>query len=232
MYKLRLSRREKKKLLRAKWLIIFGAVCAAAFVVWLAWIRPIQRESQLDSFDACVKAGNPIQQTYPEVCLAKNGKRFTNPKQEQAHEASKDGTDELVPPTNPALLVLDIEEWGVRIPLTTQTFDLTYAYVENGESEYILFGYKRLIRLGVCKGDIGFKLERSYAQHNPPYSVNYPAPIAQVDKAYFYPTYADKQCYDANNAEQAALAKQIAGEKTLIQFTAGLVGHMTALPKQ
>ena len=113
-----------------------------------------------------------------------------------------------------------------------QTFDLTYAYVENGESEYILFGYKRLIRLGVCKGDIGLKLVRLYAQHSPPYSVNYPAALAQVDKAYFYPTYADKQCYDSNNTQQMDLVKQITGDQTLTQFTAGLVGHMTTLPKQ
>lgn len=232
MYKLRLSRREKKKLLRLKWLIIFLVVCAVGFIVWLAWIRPMQQDSSANSFDECVREGNPIQQTYPEVCLTKDGRRFVNPKQDQAHQASLDDEEELVPPSNPALLNLDIEEWGVRIPLTMDTFDLSYAYVENGESEYVLFSYKRLVRLDVCRGDIGLKLVRRYTQSQPPYNVNTPAPLAQVDKAYFYPYYAEKPCYDTAKADQAALLKQIAGDKTLIEATSSLVTKMIAAPKE
>ncbi len=233
MYKLRLSRREKKKLLRAKWLILFVVACAAGVVVWLAWVRPIQKENSINSFDKCVQAGNPIQESYPEVCLTANGKRFVNPTQNQAHQASASGEEPLVPPTNPALLVLDVEEWGVRIPLTMETFDLSYAYIENGDSEYVIFTYKRLVRLGACKGDIGLKVTRSYVPHSPPYNTGTnPAAIAQVEKSYFYPSYADKPCYDPNNAAQAALVKQIAGAKTLPEATAGLVSKMTATPKQ
>lgn len=232
MYRLRLTRREKKKLLHARWFIIFGVVCAAGFIVWLAWIRPIQRESQINSFETCVKAGNPVQMSYPEVCLTKNGKRFVNSKQDQAHQAALTNTDPLVPPTNPALLVLDIDEWGVRVPLSMETFDLSYAYIENGESEYVLFTYKRLVRMGVCKGDIGLKLTRSFVQHSPPYHSRNLAAMAQADKAYFYVENVDKPCYDVNNAEQAALVSQIAGDQTLIQATTNLLSKLIVTPKE
>jgi len=232
MYKLRLSRRDKKKLLRLKWLIIFLVACAVGFIVWLAWIRPMQQGASANTFDECVREGNPIQQTYPEVCLTKDGQRFVNPKQDQARAASLDDSDELVPPSNPELLNLDIEEWGVRIPLTVETFDLSYAYVENGESEYLLFSYKRFIRLGVCQGDVGLKVVRRFAKNQPPYSTNNPAPVANVDKAYFYPYYADKPCYDTTKADQAALLKQIAGDKTLVDATTSLVTKMIASPKE
>ena len=101
MYKLRLSRREKKKLLRLKWLIVFLVICAVGFVVWLAWVRPVQQRSSAASFEECVREGNQIQQTYPEVCMTKDGKRFVNPKQDAAHQGSLKGSDELVPPSNP-----------------------------------------------------------------------------------------------------------------------------------
>lgn len=232
MYKLRLGRREKKKLLRVKWLIIFLVICAVGFVIWLAWIRPIQQESSAISFEDCVRKGNPVQQSYPEVCTAKDGKRFANPKQDKAHQASLDDKEELVPPSNPDLLKLDIDEWNVRIPLTKDTFDLSYAYVEYGVSEYLLFSYKRLVRLGVCKGDIGLRLERRQIQAMPPFTPNNPAPIANIGTTYFHPYYADKPCFDANNAEQAALVRQIAGDKSLTDATAGLLSKLIALPKE
>jgi len=232
MYKLRLRRQEKRKLLRAKWLIIFLAVLVAGLIVWLAWIRPMQNESNFRSFEECAAAGNPVQQTYPEVCLTKDGKRFVNPKQDAAHQASLDGEEELVPPSNPALLNLDITEWGARIPLTVNTFDLVYTYIEHGGSEFLLFTYKRLIRLGTCKGDIGMKLTRSALKREPPFTENNPAPVASLDKSYFYAVYAEKPCHDPANAEQAELVKQIAGDKTLTQTTTSLVTKLVATPKE
>ena len=230
MYKLRLSRREKKKLLQSRWVIVAVAVLCVGSVVWLAWVRPLQKEAGVSSFDGCVKAGNAIQETYPEVCLTKDGKRFVNPAQQQAHKTSEVESEKLVPPSNPALLKLDIGEWNVRIPLTEGTFDLSYAYIENGEGDEVLFAYKRLINAGICKGDIGLTLIRQYLQHQPPYSLRNPAPIAQVGNAYFYVAYADKPCYDPGNAGQVAQVKQIAGDRSLPEFTATLLGGLKTIP--
>lgn len=229
MYKLRLSRREKKKLLRSKWLIVIVALLCVGFVVWLIWIRPIQKETTISTFDECVRAGNPIQETYPEVCLTKHGKRFVNPRQQQAHQESLTGSEELVPPSNPALLKLDMEEWGVQIPLTLQTFDLTYTYIKNSGIEQVTFTYKRLLQLNVCKGDIGLVLTRSTMQHQPPFTDTNPAPIAQLGTNYFYAIYASKPCYDINNVDQATLVKAIAGEKSLVQATADLLSSLRAV---
>lgn len=232
MYKLRLTRREKKKLMRARWLVLLLSVLGVAGVVWLAWIRPIQQESNIDSFEKCVSAGNPIQESYPEVCLTRDGKRFVNPKQDSARKASQEQSEELVPPSNPALLRLDVEEWGIRVPLTNETFDLSYNYVDNGDSQRVRFSYKRLQKLGVCKGDIGLTLTRSVLQNAAPFTAEKPAPTAKVDKFYYYVTYADKPCYDPNNVEQAALVKAMAGELTLTQATANLLSKLIATPKE
>ena len=212
-------------------MIIAVAVLCVGFVVWLTWVRPLQKEASIKSFDGCVQAGNVIQETYPEVCLTKNGKRFVNPKQQQAHKAGEAESEKLAPPTNPALLNLDIGEWGVRVPLTTATFDLSYAYIENGDSDKVLFAYKRMINAGICKGDIGITLTRLYIQHHPPYTPQNPAPVAQVGTAYFYATYADKPCYDTANAAQVELVKQIAGDKSLVDATNTLIAKLEAIPK-
>lgn len=231
MYRLKLSRREKKKLLRSKWVIVLLTVIAASVVVWLAWIRPLQNESRVSSFDDCVAKGNPVQETYPEVCLTRDGKRFVNPKQDQAHQDNLKNGAELLPPTNPELLNLDIDEWDVRVPLTENTFDLTYGYVEDGGSEYVTFTYKRLIMLDACTGDIGITLTRSANKREPPYSPSNPAPTANVDKYFYYLKHTDNVCYDLKNAEQAALVQKITGGQTLSQITASLLAKLVATPK-
>jgi len=232
MYKLRLSRREKRKLLRLRWLIVAALLMAFVIVMWLAWIRPIQKESAVDSFAACVKAGYPVQESYPEVCLAKNGKRFINPKQAQAHQTSQLEQELLIPPDNPALLNLDIKEWGVRVPLTTQTFDLIYSYFENGGEESVQFTYKRLVQKEVCKGDIGMELTRSVLLNQPPYIPERPAPTAKLGQYYYYVAYAKSPCYDPKNEEIVALVKEIAGKQSLTQATAKLLTKLVVTPHQ
>lgn len=236
MYRLKLSRREKKKLSRMRWLIVLVALVLVVLGVWLVWIRPMQRGSGVRSYAECVAAGNPVQESYPEVCLTRDGKRFVNPAQQAAHQASLDDTADLRPPTNPGLLNLDIEEWGVRIPLTAQTFDLSYAYFDLNGEQHILFTYKRLVQKGVCTGDIGLKLTRLTLKREPPYTLTNPAPIAQLGNFYYYVIYpegeAAKPCYDEKNAEQVALVKAIAGDQTLAQTTTNLAAKLVIMPEE
>jgi hypothetical protein len=232
MYRLALSRRGKKKLLRARWLFVLGFVVALAAVIWFVWVRPIENEATINSFEKCVAAGNQIQTSYPEVCLAKDGKRFINPKQAQAHRASLANQDDLVPPSNAELLNLDIQEWSVRVPLTPNTFDLSYSYFESGGSEYVHFSYKRLVRSHVCEGDIGLTMTRSILQHVEPFTPANPAPIAKVGDNYYYVVSAGSPCYDSTKPDQVAQVKQIAGDLSLTQATANLLTKLTLTPKQ
>lgn len=231
MYKLKLTRREKNKILKAKWLILLLALAVIGLVVWLIWVLPAQREARINSFAACAAAGHPIQESYPEVCVMKNGKRFVNTAQAQAHQASIDN-EELIPPSNPALLNLDIEEWGVRVPLTNQTFDLTYAYIEGGGEDYVLFTYKRLVREGACRGDIGLRLTRSPSQHQPPFSPTNPEPLVKLSNYYYYPAYAAAPCYNLEDPEEVGLVKNIAGNQSLTKATAALLSKITAMPAE
>lgn len=192
----------------------------------------MQNHANIKTFEQCVQAGNPVQITYPEVCLTKDGKRLVNPAQNKAHQANLDQEEELVPPNNPAFLYMDIEEWNVRIPLTEQTFDLSYTYIESGGDESVLFSYKRLLRNNVCLGDIGVRLTRSIAEHLPPFSATNPAAVAKIDNFYYYPSQAGSQCYDPKNPQQAALVAQIAGDKSLTQVTADLLAKIITIPKE
>jgi hypothetical protein len=230
MYKLKLSRREKKELAYAKWLLVALAVAGIGVTIWLAWVRPAQREAAIGSFAGCQAAGYPIQDSYPEVCLTKNGQRFVNPAQHQAHQDSQAGADKLVPPINPDLLYLTLDEWGVRVPLTGQTFDLMYAHIRDGLNDRMTFTYRRLVQAGLCPGDVGLSLTRSTARHEPPYSPTNPEPLAHASGYYFYAAFAGSPCYDPENAGQAELVKQIAGEQSLTQATAALLRSLQAEP--
>lgn len=228
MYKLKLSRREKKELALSKWLLIILAVIGLLVTVWLAWIRPAQQNSGIDTFEECKAAGNPIQESYPEVCMTKDGKRFVNPEQSAAHEQSLNGQDTLVPPTDPNALYLEIPEWKVQVPLTMNTFDLTYSYLEDGLQDRVTFAFKRLTQSKVCAGDAGVTLTRSTAKHQPPYSPANPEPAAQVGNYYYYAAYAGSPCHDPENPQQEALVRRIAPEQSLAQTIGALLKNLQA----
>lgn len=225
MYKLVLSRRDKKRLLAAKGLLIFTAVIGLGLVAWLAWVRP-EIGPRIASFEECQAAGHPIQASYPEVCLASDGKRFVNQQQQAAHQVSLSNMEELVPPTNPDLLYLAVDEWNVGVPLTTATFDLIYTYLEDGFSERLAFNFKRLVNAGYCPGDVGVSLTRSPLQHQPPFTVDNPAASAHIGNYYFYTAVAGSPCYDPENAEQAALVKEITGDQSLTQTVTQLLNQL------
>lgn len=230
-YKLRLNRSEKRQLLGAKSIIVFLAILGVAGVIWLAWVRPAQREQQVNSYEQCRAAGYRIQESYPEVCFTPSGKRFVHPEQQKAHQASLDNRDKLEPPTNPELLYLEIGEWDVRIPLTMKTFDLSYVYIEDGFSERIHFIYKRLVAADICKTDVGLTLTRSMVKNEPPFTELRPAPSANVGRHYFYSAFADKPCYKTDDKTQAALVKEITGDKSLTETTHQLITKLEPIPE-
>ena len=70
---------EKKEPALSKIVLITLAILGLAAVVWFGWILPAQRANDVNSFGECVSAGNPVQESYPEVCVTGDGKRFVNP---------------------------------------------------------------------------------------------------------------------------------------------------------
>lgn len=73
------SKRERTKLARAEVLLVVLAVLGIGITVWLAWLRPAQKSAGIDSFNECVAAGYPVQESFPEVCITPDGQRFTKP---------------------------------------------------------------------------------------------------------------------------------------------------------
>ncbi len=100
-----MNERERKELALSKVLILSLIVVCLIAVVWLAWFHPLPLPKAAGSFAACVKAGNPVQETYPETCVTKDGKHFTNESQRN---------------------YLTIDEWQVRLPYPANVHSLSY----------------------------------------------------------------------------------------------------------
>src|SRR5690242_14404287 len=101
---------EKKELAIGKTLILIFLVVGVAGVVWLAWFHPLPFKSTVHSYQDCIDAGNPVQETYPETCTTKDGKHFTNEAQRKR---------------------LTITEWDVRFPIPASIQNLSYTIGDN-----------------------------------------------------------------------------------------------------
>jgi hypothetical protein len=70
--------KEKNQLAITKVLLVLLAAIGVLAVVWFAWIRP-EEDAVIDSFEECKAAGQPILLSYPEQCVAPDGKTYPNP---------------------------------------------------------------------------------------------------------------------------------------------------------
>ncbi len=60
----------------AVFIITFLVVVGAAF-----WYMYTNSKQEITTFEQCVAAGNPVQESYPEVCATEDGQSFPNPTQ-------------------------------------------------------------------------------------------------------------------------------------------------------
>jgi hypothetical protein len=201
-----MNRREKRELALSKIIVVVAALLGLAAIVWLAWIRPAQKAA-VNSFTQCVDAGNPVQESYPEVCVTSTGERFTNPEQRPLAVPTNADDQEAAPPE---LSYLTISEWGVRTPLTKQTRDLTYTF-RSGTEETVSFTFKRLKDAGICDPGIGVTMSRSTKQNVEPFNLENPEPVAHIGTQYYYLAYAGEPCTTTGTDEQKELAAQING---------------------
>jgi len=57
-------------------LMLIGGV---AVLIWMLWVKPTLDKRRINSFETCVSAGNQVLDSYPAVCLTKDGRRFNGP---------------------------------------------------------------------------------------------------------------------------------------------------------
>lgn len=150
----------------------------------------VKKDSLINTFAECANAGNPVQESFPEVCTTKDGKRFVN----DAKSAQQ---------------YVIVKEWGIRIPLTDETTDLAYHYTKNDVYESVSFTFTRLQDAGICKTDVGVSLTRNKTENKPPYDISNPQSIAKAGDYYYYPAYGGSPCYDDTNVEQMKVVKTI-----------------------
>lgn len=201
-----MNRREKQELALSKIIVIAAAFVGLVLVVWLAWVRPAQK-ANVNSFTECKAAGNPVQESYPEVCVTKEGKRFTNPEQRPLPSPAAPKEESASPPE---MSYLTISEWGVRALLTDQTRDLVYTF-NAGMEEMAEFTFKRLKDVGICDPSVGVAMTRSTKQNVEPFNLENPEPVAHVGAYYYYLAYAGEPCTTVATDEQKQLATEING---------------------
>lgn len=69
IYKMKKIRRNQYGIIHLI-ILVFIVVVAVAVFLW------VKHHRNIDSFETCTKSGNPVQLSYPEVCVTKDGKRF------------------------------------------------------------------------------------------------------------------------------------------------------------
>ncbi len=190
-----MNSKEKRELAVSEIALVVVAVVGLAVIAWLAWFRPAHK-APINSYATCVSAGNPVQQTYPEVCVG-SGKRFVNPEQKNATPPAREQR------------YLAINEWNIRIPLDKDTADLTYTYDKNDTYEGIFFDFKRLQDANICKAGVGVALTRATTENQPPYTIDNPSVFKKIGSYYYYRSYGSSPCFDTNDATQMQLVQQI-----------------------
>lgn len=174
--------KEMKELALSKVLLLALAVLGLVIVIWLAWIRPTPHATPDTRTETAQPAPAPAPSVAPQVAGVKAGE-------------------------TPQLL---LTEWGVRAPLTQDTYDMTYTFTKN-DTEFATFTFKRLQDVGICNPSVGVSMTRSTTKNDPPYDITNPEPIAQVGQHFYYLAYSGEPCTVMATAEQEAVAKSING---------------------
>lgn len=112
-----MNEKDRRRLRKSEIALIILAAVGLAIVFWFAWARPV-RSPEINSYAACAKAGNPVLDSYPSVCVTKGGRRFVNPSEKQTS-------------------VLEVKEWNIQVPLTSDISDAYYTYASKEGTVYL-----------------------------------------------------------------------------------------------
>ncbi len=120
-------------------LIIVVIVGVLGGVGWYVWNNKQKNDklNAISTFAQCkADSSSKIQESFPEVCVTKNGKSFTNPDQkvETSKDATKDSTsssDSSSGSTSDGYVT--IKEWGIKIKL--KEAEKVYFKVDNKPGE-------------------------------------------------------------------------------------------------
>lgn len=143
-----MNAKERRELAISEIVLIVLAVVGVGVVVWLAWARPLHKvPNVINSFAECKAAKGIIQNSYPEVCVTTDGKRFINPDQKVELPAASN-TDQSTDVT--ARKKLTIKEWKVAFPYPDSVHSLSYAPPDAAGVATITFDDIP----GSCKGSV------------------------------------------------------------------------------
>ena len=105
--------------------LIIAIVGIIGFTGWYVWSK--NQTPKVSSYQECVKAkGAKILETYPEQCVI-NGQTFVNPSQKAAASMTTQTNNPTVQLPATTHRYLTIKEWGVKIPVSSDIYDLIYS---------------------------------------------------------------------------------------------------------
>ncbi|HSX17593.1 MAG TPA: hypothetical protein VLH86_05855 [Patescibacteria group bacterium] len=124
-----MNSKERRELAISEIVLIVIGVIGLVAVLWIAWFKPLDRDAGVNSYATCAAAGNIIQDSYPSVCVARNGKRYSNP--DEKIQKIPGANEQQMQPV-PAEQHLIITEWRVQLPLTKGIVDASYTISSEG----------------------------------------------------------------------------------------------------
>src|SRR5690349_12007007 len=124
----RMNSKERRELAISEVVIIVLGVIGLGVVVWLAWARPLQTSNApVNSFASCKEdVTSVIQTSYPEVCVTKDGKRFTDPSQKVELPSAAGSNNNPSQTDTASRKQLTIKEWKVAFPYPDNVRSLSY----------------------------------------------------------------------------------------------------------
>ncbi len=158
---------------------------------------PQPSAKKVNSYEDCIKAaGSIMQETYPQVCVTKDGKHFTQPVAQAKHSIN----------------YLTLKEWGVKIPLSSNISDAEYRIGSVMDPLNIFFSTKVLsgTNCDLHKGSVGyyirFKAGETDSETKRSYSSEYPDAVNLGSYYYgFGVNPADVQCSKDTNIQKIAV---------------------------
>lgn len=182
-----MNAKERTELVISKVLLLALATVGIAFVVWLGWVRDVPHTA--------------------------NGSLADRTAVQRADTAEQPQQATSMVPAEEVKQYVVIEEWAVRAPLGSQTYDMVASFTPGVEatkdSAWVTF--KRIQDAGICGADTGVHLTRSQTKNAAPFTATNPEPVATVGDYSYYLAEADVACLIAPSPEQAQVVEQING---------------------
>lgn len=206
--KLIISMNKQKGFTVIEGLIILLVIALLAVAGWYGWQKRQEnaRLAAISNFEQCkADKDSKVQESYPEVCVTKDGKSFTNPNQKVEAKPQDNQVEDQAK-------YLEIKEWGVKMKLSDATDDAYYV-MQNGYAYLSLTSLKNVDSCAAEKTSLGALARENKDAINELTGKPYADQGVTIGKYTYVETQSQAGCTENVKYEQAALDARIAFAK-------------------